>query len=257
MKSIAEWDAAQVQGKKNSASPKRNSRRLSALRGRGFCGLCGHRFCGFVHSSGISKYHKKSYDYRRYRCGTAWNRSGSEKCPNTQVSADLREGLVWDRVRPVLEDPERFTAGILEGLACGHPDETTAQAEADLTQMEAALAGLEAQAKRVRQAHAKGLYDDEADDEAADQHLREALDDLKAERSLLRSERARLRGVTCTAHDMAGLVLSANHLLHELRQGLERVEQDEEARATLLQTRVHRVELHPGDLGPASDRGST
>jgi site-specific DNA recombinase len=244
-----EWNAVAGQAKLNSAASKRNSRRLYALRGRIFCGLCGHRYCGFLHSSGMSKHHKKAYTYRRYRCGTAWSRSGQEKCANAQIRADVLEKIVWGRVRRIVEDPDQFLADIQADMSTQSPEDTSAQAEAELVAVDAALARLAEREQRVRRVHAKGLYDDEDDEDAADRKLQEELNDLKAERSFLKAERQRLEGETRPARDFAQAALSARNALAAFRVGVWAADYDEELRSDFMRALVRRIDVYPEEAG--------
>ena len=102
-----EWvDAARKAVGGNRRAPSTNRRFWELSGGLLRCAMCGGKMRG--HSSHGRGSTEPRYFY--YRCGTQWD-NGS--CPhNKQHRAEDTEHLVWESVRGLLGDPERFRADL-------------------------------------------------------------------------------------------------------------------------------------------------
>jgi site-specific DNA recombinase len=231
------WDAAQEQCRKNTEANPRNRKRPYPLAGKVFCGCCGRRFCGAVRSSG------RGHEYRIYKCGSDW---GDERglCPNARIRADFLELAAWERVKPILRDPEPYLDRIRQRLAEMHSDGSAASTSAaEFDRLDNGIAELEAEEKRVKSAHRKGIYTDE--------ELSEQLTDIREQLAVLRRERLTFEKEAETPA-VANARLDRIATILELHRGrLEMAEFTPELWEEILREVVLRVDIHPapGDSG--------
>jgi site-specific DNA recombinase len=239
--------AAQARIQRNKDESSRNEkRRKYLLRSKVLCGKeeCGLRFCG---NMAISKNrHGVKYHYPLYRCGSSWG-AEKRKCGNVSVRADLLEAAIWRRVRAILEKPAAWLDEVRAELEQDRPADAGDLAE-ELAAIETALVELDGREKRVRRAHAKGLYDVPGDEDKADETLAAELSDVNAERGVLKQEQERLAGLLGGVANVDEAMVATAEVLRSLRSGLEAAEEDEDLRREVMMLMVERIEVSPGEV---------
>ena len=101
------FEAAQVQLEVNRGKANRNVRRQYLLHGHIYCRRCGRGYHGYTIRDRISRVR------RRYRCsGKLRMVVPVNRCDNKSWPADKLEGLVWQQIERILDNPELIISEI-------------------------------------------------------------------------------------------------------------------------------------------------
>ena len=145
-----------VQG--NRGQLKRDSLRGPhwLLQGLTVCHRCGYAYYGKAMPT--SSRARSKGEYRQYRCiGTDGYRfGGTAVCDNRSIRGDHLEQAVWDRVRALLEAPERLADEYQRRLK--EAREGSAKSE-ELAQIERQIAALQRGIGRLIDSYAAGVID--------------------------------------------------------------------------------------------------
>ena len=116
------------------------------LRGRWFrCGRCG---CGMTPLVGRK--------YRYYRCGSWYNKMAPERRCSGTIRADVAERDVWQAVMQILERPDVVRAEVAKQQAT--IETQTVALDAELTDVNARLAKIEQEDRRLVEAYVGGAF---------------------------------------------------------------------------------------------------
>ena len=215
------FSVVQEQLRENRARARQRRRGANwLLQGLVICQQCGYAYCG-------TKAGKNTY----YRCISTdvLRVSGQRACHNKYVRADLLEEAVWQRVRELLEEPERLEAEYRRRL------ETSQQVLAGKGAMglQAQMRKIEAGIARMIDAYAEGLLE-KSEFEPRIQHAKERIASLEMQHEVLENEssmRAHLQLVISRVGDFA----------KKVQDGLAKT--DDATRREVIRALVKRVEV--------------
>jgi site-specific DNA recombinase len=216
-----QFQLAQERLRRNAHFAKRNTKQPTLLQGILVC-----RECGYACYRTSTRTTKKRIYY--YRCigSDNYRHVGGRVCHSRPIRADELDGLVWDQVRQLLEDPALVRAEIdrrLHALRSEHPAARRREAlERDLTRAGAATG-------RLIEAYQEQLI---------------TLDELRARAPALRKREATLRAQLDTldaelhnAETYLKLAETLERFLTRLGDGLDELNIDEQQRVLRLVVR--------------------
>jgi len=107
--SKSEFDDIQHKIALNGSNPRRPAIGFYWLQGHVICGLCGRRYRAKSHSvNSKSNPHYVFY----YECPCGNKMVSPDKCSNRRWNRDKLQGLVWEQIRALLQNPKAVLAGI-------------------------------------------------------------------------------------------------------------------------------------------------
>ena len=215
------FELAQARLAHNAHFAKRNTKSPTLLQGILVCRECGY---GFYRSSTRTT-NKRIYYYRCIGSDN-YRHIGGRVCHSRPIRADELDGLVWDEVRRLLEDPALVRAEIdrrLTALRTEHPAARRRESlELDLTRAGGAI-------ERLIEAYQEQLL---------------SLDELRARMPTLRKRQSTLRAQLDTLdtelHDAETYLKLADSLegfLGRLADGLDQLSLEEQQRVLRLVVR--------------------
>ncbi len=208
------FELAQSRLTHNAHFAKRNTKKPTLLQGILVCRECGYG----CYRSTTRTTNKRIYYYRCIGSDN-YRHIGGRVCHSRPIRADELDGLVWDEVRRLLEDPALVRAEIdrrLQALRTEHPAARRREAlERDITRAEGAIA-------RLIEAYQEQLI---------------SIDELRARMPALRKRqitlRAQLDTLQTELHDTETYLKLADTLegfLTRLSNGLDQLSLDEQQR---------------------------
>ena len=137
------WDRAQALKKERLIRSKRNTKTFFLLQHMLRCAECGLRFASRSTSKRYTKSKGKVYrydlkvPYRNYQC-YGMRREGQQCRGRPYIRADQLEGLVWNEVKGMVQNPELIVAGIasLDADVDGGLEKQIASTERDLQRVQ-------------------------------------------------------------------------------------------------------------------------
>jgi site-specific DNA recombinase len=219
--SVETFELAQARLAQNAHFAKRNTKKPTLLQGILVC-----RECGYGCYRTTTRTTNKRIYY--YRCiGSDNDRHiGGRVCDSRPIRADQLDGLVWDEVRRLLEDPTLVQAEIdrrLQALRTEHPASRRREAlERDITRAESAIT-------RLIEAYQEQLLSID--------ELRSRMPGLRKRQTTLR---AQLDALDTELHDTETYLKLADTLesfLGRLADGLDQLNLDEQQRILRLVVR--------------------
>ena len=137
------WDRAQALKKERLIRSKRNTKTFFLLQHMLRCSECGLRFASRSTSKRYTKSKGKVYrydlqvPYRNYQC-YGMRREGQQCRERPYIRADQLEGLVWNEVKGMVQNPELIVAGIasLDADENGGLDKQIASTERELQRVQ-------------------------------------------------------------------------------------------------------------------------
>ena len=215
------FELAQARLAQNAHFAKRNTKKPTLLQGILVCRECGYG----CYRSTTRTTNKRIYYYRCIGSDN-YRHIGGRVCHSRPIRADELDGLVWDEVRRLLEDPALVRAEIdrrLTALRTEHPASRRREAlERDITRAESAIT-------RLIEAYQEQLL---------------SIDELRARMPALRKRqttlRAQLDALETELHDAETYLKLADTLegfLTRLADGLDHLNLDEQQRVLRLVVR--------------------
>ena len=215
------FELAQARLAQNAHFAKRNTKKPTLLQGILVCRECGYG----CYRSTTRTTNKRIYYYRCIGSDN-YRHIGGRVCHSRPIRADELDGLVWDEVRRLLEDPALVRAEIdrrLQALRTEHPASRRREAlERDITRAESAIT-------RLIEAYQEQLL---------------SIDELRARMPALRKRqttlRAQLDALDTELHDAETYLKLADTLegfLGRLNDGLDQLNLDEQQRILRLVVR--------------------
>ena len=215
------FELAQQRLTSNAHFAKRNTKKPTLLQGILVCRECGYA----CYRSSTRTTNKRIYYYRCIGSDN-YRHVGGRVCQSRPIRADELDGLVWDEVRRLLEDPALVRAEIdrrLTALRTEHPAARRRETlERDITRADGAIA-------RLIEAYQEQLI---------------SLDELRARTPQLRKRQttlqAQLDALDAELHDAAAYLQLADTLegfLGRLNDGLEQLDTSEQQRVLRLVVR--------------------
>ena len=249
------FELAQARLAHNAHFAKRNTKRPTLLQGILVCRECGYG----CYRTTTRTTNKRIYYYRCIGSDN-YRHVGGRVCHSRPIRADQLDGLIWDEVRRLLEDPALVRAEIdrrLQAARTEHPAARRREAlERDLHRAEAAIA-------RLIEAYQEQLL---------------SLEELRARMPALRkrqtTQRAQLDALETELHDAEAYLKLADTLesfLTRLADGLDQLSVEEQQRILRLVVREvliggeddtitirHSIPTPNGDRSPSCQlRGSS
>jgi site-specific DNA recombinase len=215
------FELAQARLSQNAHFAKRNTKKPTLLQGILVCRECGYG----CYRSTTRTTNKRIYYYRCIGSDN-YRHIGGRVCQSRPIRADELDGLVWDEVRRLLEDPALVHAEIdrrLRALRAEHPASRRREAlERDLTRADSAIA-------RLIEAYQEQLL---------------SIDELRTRMPALRKRqtaiRAQLDTLESELHDAETYLKLADTLegfLGRLTDGLDQLNLDDQQRVLRLVVR--------------------
>jgi site-specific DNA recombinase len=215
------FELAQARLAQNAHFAKRNTKKPTLLQGILVCRECGYG----CYRTTTRTTNKRIYYYRCIGSDN-YRHIGGRVCDSRPIRADELDGLVWDEVRRLLEDPTLVRAEIdrrLQALRTEHPASRRREAlERDITRAESAIS-------RLIEAYQEQLL---------------SIDELRARMPGLRKRqttlRAQLDALDTELHDAESYLKLADTLesfLGHLADGLDQLNLDEQQRILRLVVR--------------------
>ena len=215
------FELAQARLSQNAHFAKRNTKKPTLLQGILVCRECGYG----CYRSTTRTTNKRIYYYRCVGSDN-YRHIGGRVCQSRPIRADELDGLVWDEVRRLLEDPALVRAEIdrrLQALRTEHPASRRRDAlERDIARAEGAIA-------RLIEAYQEQLL---------------SIDELRARMPALRKRQTALRSqldaLETELHDAETYLKLADTLegfLGRLSDGLDRLNLDDQQRILRLVVR--------------------
>ena len=199
---------AQERLKRNKELSARRTKRPSVLQGLLICSQCGYALCRV--STPASPPGQRYY---YYRClGSDWRRTGERRCSARPVRVEQLDGLVWEQVWQLLNEPELVQREIQRRLQEFRQSSPVEQRKENLSRE---LARAEQQTDKLIDAYQEGLMELS--------ELRQRVPELKKRQSALQKE---LDGIKMQALEQSRLV--------EMNPSLERFLQEIKASAQNL-----------------------
>jgi site-specific DNA recombinase len=250
----AVFEAAQAQLAENRRRKRdglRGPRWL--LQGLAVCRRCGYAYYG--KTAPRSKVDRSRGEYRHYRCiGADGHRFGGRAvCDNRPIRADRLEEAVWERVRAVLQAPDRVAAEHRRRLHTAQDPTATSE---EMLRLERQIASLQRGIDRLIDAFTAGIID------RAEFEPRIA--GLKARLAQLGAERQAAKQAAQVERELVLVLARLEDFAARVRDGLEGL--DWHGRRDMIRTMVRRVEVDgcsvevvfripaPADGGPPSSR---
>jgi len=169
------FELAQQRRRKNLEFSRRNNKRHEyLLRGLVRCGLCGRKMSGLT---------RKGYSYYRCRGKELAGAEGGERCPSRWVRVPSLDGLVWEAIVKLLEDPRVIREAFLQVQKAERAGDGPLQERIKL--IEGLIQKIRRQIQRLIDAYAAGVI------ELGE--LRERREQMEARTLHLRRELAGLR----------------------------------------------------------------
>src|ERR1035437_1570595 len=219
--SVETFELAQARLAQNAHFAKRNTKKPTLLQGILVCRECGYG----CYRTTTRTTNKRIYYYRCIGSDN-YRHIGGRVCDSRPIRADELDGLVWDEVRRLLEDPTLVQAEIdrrLTALRTEHPASRRREAlERDITRAESAIT-------RLIEAYQEQLLSID--------ELRSRMPGLRKRQTTLR---AQLDALDTELHDAETYLKLADTLesfLGRLADGLDQLNLDEQQRILRLVVR--------------------
>jgi site-specific DNA recombinase len=227
----AVFEAAQAQLQEN-----RQRQRASwtgprwLLQGLTVCRRCGYAYYGKTATQ--SKRDPAKGVYRYYRCiGTDGSRfDGHAVCDNPQIRGDALEQAVWDRVRALLDHPDRVAGEYHRRLA---QTQAHANRSEDVLQLERQIARLERGIGRLIDSYAEGVIEPD--------EFQPRITGLKARRARREEQRRTAVEEADAERELTLMIGRLEEFATRVRDGLDDL--DWAGKQALIRTVVRRVEI--------------
>jgi site-specific DNA recombinase len=227
----AVFEAAQLQLQENRQR-KRESRTGPRwlLQGLTVCRRCGYAYYGKTAPQSKRDPAKGVYCY--YRCiGTDGHRfDGHAVCDNPQIRGDYLEQAVWDRVRALLEHPDRVAGEYHRRLA---QTQAHANRSEDVLQLERQIARLERGIGRLIDSYAEGVIEPD--------EFQPRITGLKARRARLEEQRRLAAEQAEAERELTLMIGRLEEFAARVRDGLDDL--DWAGKQALIRTVVRRIEI--------------
>jgi site-specific DNA recombinase len=200
------------------------------LQGLTVCRRCGYAYYGKTASPSKRDSSKSVYCY--YRCiGTDGSRfDGHAVCDNPQIRGDVLEQAVWERVRALLENPDRVAGEYRRRLA---QPQAHANRSEDVLQLERQIARLERGIGRLIDSYAEGVLEPD--------EFQPRITGLKARRGRLEEQRQAAVEEAEAERELTLMIGRLEEFAARVRDGLNDL--DWAGKQALIRTLVRRVEI--------------